>query len=198
MPFRSRTWSASCSLGALLCLSACTSTIEPGSGPGSGAGIGPTAGNTAGGGLAGGGRPGGPPSGGGATSNPPSGGGQSVSGGAGGANPPTGTAGTGEDPYAIPATPPTAALVATPRLARLSRQQWSNTVRDLLKVTDIAEIDRGVSGDALVRFDNEADALYVGEMLRREFATAAEKLADKVTAGTWGFAAAQFSKATCA
>jgi hypothetical protein len=72
-------------------------------------------------------------------------------------------------------------LVPTPRLSRLSRQQWSNTVRDLLKLDDISEIDRGVSGDALVGFDNEADALYVGEMLRAELATAAEKLADKVT-----------------
>jgi hypothetical protein len=72
-------------------------------------------------------------------------------------------------------------LVATPRLARLSRQQWSNTIRDLLKLEDISEIDRGVSGDALVGFDDEADKLYVGEMLRQELATAAEKLADLVT-----------------
>jgi hypothetical protein len=76
--------------------------------------------------------------------------------------------------------PPAAALVATPRLARLSRPQWSNTIRDLLKLTDITEIDRGVSGDALVGFDDEADALFVGEMLRRELATAAEKLAEQV------------------
>jgi len=87
----------------------------------------------------------------------------------------------GGDPYAVPSTPPASTLVATPRLARLSRQQWSNTVRDLLKLSDISEIDKGVSGDALVGFDDQADALFVGEMLRKELATAAEKLADQVT-----------------
>jgi hypothetical protein len=46
---------------------------------------------------------------------------------------------------------------------------------------DISDIEKDVSGDALVRFDNEADALYVGEMLRQELATAAEKLGDRVT-----------------
>jgi hypothetical protein len=93
-----------------------------------------------------------------------------------------GTAGQGVDPYAIPTSPPAATLVATPRVARLSRQQWSNTVRDLLKLTDISDVDSQVSGDALVGFDNEADALYVTEQLRKELADAAEKLADKVIA----------------
>jgi hypothetical protein len=72
-------------------------------------------------------------------------------------------------------------LVASPRVARLSRQQWSNAVRDLLKLTDISDIDSGVSGDALVGFDDEADALYVTEQLRSELFDASEKLADKVT-----------------
>jgi len=87
----------------------------------------------------------------------------------------------GTDPYAIPATPPASVLVASPRLARLSRQQWSNTVRDLLQLTDISEIDHDVSGDALIGFDNQADALFVTEQLRQQLATAAERLADKVT-----------------
>ncbi len=91
-----------------------------------------------------------------------------------------GAGSVGGDPYAVPSSAPAATLVATPRLARLSRQQWSNTVRDLVKLTDISEIDKGVSGDALVGFDDQADALFVGEMLRRELATAAEKLADRV------------------
>jgi hypothetical protein len=86
----------------------------------------------------------------------------------------------GGDPYAVPAAPPASVLVTTPRLARLSRQQWSNTVRDLLQLTDISDIDKGVSGDALVGFDDQADALFVGEMLRKELATAAESLADRV------------------
>jgi hypothetical protein len=92
-----------------------------------------------------------------------------------------GSTGLGGDPYAIPSTPPAATLVATPRVARLSRTQWSNAVRDLLKLTDIAEIDRGVSGDALIGFDDEAESLFVTEQLRSELFDAAEKLADKVT-----------------
>jgi hypothetical protein len=94
----------------------------------------------------------------------------------------SGTTGQGGDPYAVPATPPAATLVATPRVARLSRQQWSNSVRDLLKLTDISDVDSNVTGDALIGFDNEADALFVTEQLRKELADAAEKLADKVTA----------------
>lgn len=108
---------------------------------------------------------------------------QGGSGAAAGA-PPAGKGGsTGqvEDPYAIPATAPSAVLVPTPRIARLSRTQWSNAVRDLLKLTDISEVDRTVSGDALIGFDNEADSLYVTEQLRQQLATAAEQLADQVT-----------------
>jgi len=89
--------------------------------------------------------------------------------------------GLGGDPYAIPTTPPVPVLVATPRVARLSRTQWSNAVRDLLKLTDISEIDSGVTGDALHDFDNEADALFVTEQLRAQLFDASEKLADKVT-----------------
>jgi hypothetical protein len=86
------------------------------------------------------------------------------------------------DPYAIPTTPPDAVLVPTPRVARLSRPQWSNAVRDLLQLTDISEIDREVTGDPLIGFDNEAESLFVTEELREQFAVAAEKLANKVTA----------------
>jgi hypothetical protein len=108
-----------------------------------------------------------------------------VDGSAGGdatTGPGSGAAQSGGDPYAIPSHPPATVLVAAPRLARLSRQQWSNAVRDLLKLSDISEIDAAVSGDALIGFDNQADALYVTEQLRQQFADAAEKLADKVTA----------------
>lgn len=109
----------------------------------------------------------------GPTSSGASSGGAGTGGGPGGA----GVA----DPYAIPASPPAATLVATPRAARLSRLQWSNAVRDLLKLTDISEIDNEVTGDALIGFDNEADALFVTEQLRAQLFDAAEKLADKVT-----------------
>jgi len=101
--------------------------------------------------------------------------------GSAGSQPGTGGA-PGVDPYAIPMVPPAPVIVATPRVARLSRQQWSNAVRDLLKLTDISEIDSNVSGDALIGFDDEADALFVTEQLRAQLFDASEKLADKVTA----------------
>jgi hypothetical protein len=86
-----------------------------------------------------------------------------------------------DDPNAIPASPPEAVLVPTPRLARLSRKQWANTVVTVLQLDDISDIEADVSGDALLGFDTEADALYVTEQLRRELADAAERLADRVT-----------------
>ena len=135
------------------------------------------------------------PSGAAGASSNPAGTGNSVgsgTGGQGGGN--TGTAGSnagtagqgnstglGGDPYAIPSSPPAAVLVATPRVARLSRQQWSNAVRDLLKMSDISDIDNMVTGDALMGFDNEADSLFVTEQLRAQLFDASEKLADKVT-----------------
>ncbi|HET9954831.1 MAG TPA: DUF1592 domain-containing protein [Polyangiaceae bacterium] len=93
----------------------------------------------------------------------------------------TGSAGQKDDPYAIPSSPPNSVVVPTPRVARLSRLQWSNAVRDLLKLADISEVDSGVTGDALIGFDNEAESLFVTEQLRQQLATAAEKLASKVT-----------------
>jgi len=102
-------------------------------------------------------------------------------GGAAGTPPTTGTGGTAGDPYVVPPNPPAAVLVATPRIARLSRPQWSNAVRDLLKLTDISEIESGVSGDALIGFDDEADSLFVTETMRAQLFDASEKLADKVT-----------------
>jgi len=101
--------------------------------------------------------------------------------GTGGGSQP-GASGMGGDPYAVPANPPAATLVATPRFARLSRQQWENAVKDLLKVSDISEIASNVPGDALIAFDNEADDLFVTERLRSQLFDASEKLADKVTA----------------
>jgi hypothetical protein len=106
----------------------------------------------------------------------------------GGSQPGTGSGGAGEDPYAIPASPPATVLVATPRVARLSRPQWSNAVRDLLKLSDISEIDGNVSGDALIGFDDEADSLFVTEQLRSQLFDASEKLADKVTSDTTALA----------
>src|SRR5687767_8873329 len=74
----------------------------------------------------------------------------------------------GGDPYAVPASPPASVLVPTPRVARLSRQQWANAVRDLLKLSDISAIESNVSGDALIGFDSEAEGLFVTEQLRAQ------------------------------
>src|SRR6187551_2842958 len=87
----------------------------------------------------------------------------------------------GEDQFAVPAEPPATVLVATPRVARLSRQQWVNAIRDLLMLSDISDIESLVSGDALVGFDAEAEDLFVTEQLRSELFDASEKAADTVT-----------------
>jgi hypothetical protein len=150
----------------LLSLSSCTGTVRE-TGPG-GTGSGATGGTT------------GPGTGGAQASGGQSGSGQTAGGTGGSAQ--AGSAGSGgEDPYVVPQMSPASVLVPTSRLARLSRLQWSNTIRDLLLLEDITDIDQDVSGDALVRFDNEGDSLYVGEMLRQELATAAERLGDRVT-----------------
>ena len=169
MLIRPPTWSASRLLGGLLFLSACSNSLG---GPG-GDGADPAAGGSSSGSSPGGSNTGG--------SGAQTGGSQNGGGPTGGTGAGGGGGGIGGDPYTVPDAPPASVLVPTSRLARLSRQQWSNTVRDLLKLQDISDIDQAVSGDALVGFDNEGDALYVGEMLRRDLATAAEKLADRVT-----------------
>lgn len=73
------------------------------------------------------------------------------------------------------------ALVATPRVVRLSRPQWENAVRDLLQLSDISDVTSKVTGDALVGLDNEAEALRVDPQLRADFEAAATALADKVS-----------------
>lgn len=72
------------------------------------------------------------------------------------------------------------ALVATPRIVRLSRPQWENAVRDLLQLGDIDDVTSQVTGDALVGLDNEAEALRVDPQLRADLEAAATALADKV------------------
>jgi hypothetical protein len=165
------TTSASWLLGGLLLLSSCSGTVgDPPAGAGA---TGGTMGPGTGGAQA---ASGGQGSGGKAGSGPATGG---VGGGQAGSAQ-AGSGGFAGDPYVV-LPKPEAVLVPTSRTARLSRLQWSNTVRDLLLLEDITDIDADVSGDALVRFDNEGDALYVGEMLRQELATAAERLGDRVT-----------------
>jgi hypothetical protein len=177
---RAKRFVAIASLGLLAFASGCSAEIPSNDspmGPGA-AGPGPAGGSGSGSALPNAGQ-------GGTTSQGPNGGsggktGPGQGGTAAGA-PGQGGTGLGEDPYAIPASPPEAVLVPTARVARLSRKQWSNSIRDLLKVTDVAEIDNAVIGDALHNFDNEADALFVTEQLRLQLADASEKLAAKVT-----------------
>jgi len=153
----------------------CANTIEgsPGGAP-AGAGAGKDGGSSSAAGMAGlGSAVAG--SGSGSAGTAASGVGGSPSGAAAGTN------GQGGDQYAVPTSPPAPVLVATPRVARLSRSQWSNAVRDLLKLADISDIESNVSGDALIGFDDEADALFVTEQLRSQLFDASEKLADEVT-----------------
>jgi hypothetical protein len=73
--------------------------------------------------------------------------------------------------------------VATHRLARLSRLQWENSARDLLQLADIRDVTGPVTGDALVGFDTEAEALRIGEQLRADL----EKASRAFTAGAKAF-----------
>jgi len=171
----------------MLCLTvACSGQIgevhSPG-GSGGGTGTGGTKSGSGGSGQSGSG--GSKPAGSGGSSASGSGGSGSgagtQSGGTQGSGGSQGSGGTGDDPYAIPSSPPSSVLVPTSRMARLSRQQWSNSVRDLLKLTDISDVEGTVSGDALIGFDDEIDALYVTEQLRSQLFDASEQLAGKVT-----------------
>ncbi len=87
-----------------------------------------------------------------------------------------------EDPYAVPAEAPAPALVETARLARLSHKQLLNAAQAVLKLPDVNELADNLTGDPLVGFDVEADALNVTEQLRREWADGIEMLAEQVVA----------------
>jgi len=176
---------AAASLGGLLLLAVgCTGQISGGQ-PGSGGASNPSDGGVSTGGSSGGTQSGGSS---GSGSRTGSGGGSAQSGGSsgsgsgsGGSSSGSGGSGNGDDPYAIPSSPPATVLGASSRVVRLSHQQWANAVRDLLKLPDISDIAGNVTGDALMGFDNEAADLYVTEQLRSQLFDAAEKLADKVT-----------------
>jgi hypothetical protein len=65
-------------------------------------------------------------------------------------------------------------------LSRLSQWQWLLTVKDLLKLPDLGGLETQLTKDAVVNFDNEADALRVGQDLRSDLETVSEKLAQRV------------------
>src|SRR3954447_18957039 len=64
---------------------------------------------------------------------------------------------------------PASVLVPTPRVGRLSAVQWANTVRELLMLPDLGGAEMQLTKDAVVNFDNEIEALRVGEDLRADF-----------------------------
>jgi Protein of unknown function (DUF1592)/Protein of unknown function (DUF1588)/Protein of unknown function (DUF1595)/Protein of unknown function (DUF1587)/Protein of unknown function (DUF1585) len=70
----------------------------------------------------------------------------------------------------------------TPTLMRLSTLQWANTIRDLLQLPDPGDLDNALTKDAVVRFDNEADSLFVSQALHDDLQEEAERLAGLVTA----------------
>ena len=71
------------------------------------------------------------------------------------------------------------APIATPTIARLSEAQWANSVRDLLLLPNPGDLTLPTA-DAVVRLDNEADALFVNQPLHDDLQAAAERLATTV------------------
>ncbi len=80
------------------------------------------------------------------------------------------------DDAAATGTPPP---VGTPTVARLSELQWANSVRDLLPLPNPANLTLATA-DAVVRLDNEADSLFIGQDLHDDLQSAAENLAAEV------------------
>lgn len=94
---------------------------------------------------------------------------------AGAPNPAAGAGGVAAPPFE------STAAVATPTLIRLSTVQWANSVRDLLKLASTEGLTSELTPDAALRFDNEADSLFVGQTLRDDLQRAAERLAAEVS-----------------
>jgi Protein of unknown function (DUF1592)/Protein of unknown function (DUF1595)/Protein of unknown function (DUF1588)/Protein of unknown function (DUF1587) len=67
-------------------------------------------------------------------------------------------------------------LTATPTVSRLSKSQWANSVKDLLLLPNPGDLTLRTA-DAALRFDNEADSLFVGPNLRDDLQAQAERLA---------------------
>lgn len=94
-------------------------------------------------------------------------------------------------PEPAPVAPaPGLPLSPSVRFARLSHSQWENTVRDLLRLDGVMlDAVRGLSqtfpADARTGgflFDNDARSLDVDQVLAAAYASAAESLAERVTA----------------
>src|SRR5450432_61972 len=93
-------------------------------------------------------------------------------------------AGAVADDAAATGTPPP---VGTPTVARLSELQWANSVRDLLPLSNPANPTLATA-DAVVRLDNEADSLFIGQNLHDDLQSAAESMAAQVAGSTTAIA----------
>lgn len=88
------------------------------------------------------------------------------------------------EPKAPARKPEAAAPSISTRFARLTHEQWANSVRDLLSLSD-AEIEESLRGDPRAGgfpFDNYAAALAVDEALSRDYQRAASAAAALVSA----------------
>ena len=84
-------------------------------------------------------------------------------------------------PSPAPSERPAAAEVQTTRFARLSHEQWENTVRDLLRLPAAPGLAAKFSSDVSGTFGNDGESLAVSDSLRTDYQTAAEVLSLKVT-----------------
>jgi Protein of unknown function (DUF1592)/Protein of unknown function (DUF1588)/Protein of unknown function (DUF1595)/Protein of unknown function (DUF1587) len=148
---------------------ACTGVIGAGHGQPSGSGGGAATTGTGGGGTGAGSA-----SGAGNAPGSADGGAGSTDAGAGGTDGGAGSTGT---------PPP----LGTPTIARLSELQWANSVRDLLLLPGSGSPTLATA-DAVVRLDNEADSLFVGQDLHDDLQAAAENLAAQVAGSTTAIA----------
>jgi len=84
---------------------------------------------------------------------------------------------SGGDPLDPEACADAALHVATPGLVRLTHVQYDNSVRALLGLDDVAPSAAFLPDPAVGGFDNNAEALTVGDRLGRDYRRAAEDLA---------------------
>jgi hypothetical protein len=125
-------------------------------------------------------------------SAPPSGGGATQVGSGGGSGAGGASVDAGSTPGSDGGSPTTSGdagigvstgPVGTPTIARLSELQYSNSVRDLLALPSTAAVSLSTP-DAVVRLDNEADSLFVGQNLHDDLQASAESLAAQIAGST--------------
>ncbi len=88
-----------------------------------------------------------------------------------------------DDPPAATTISPTSVEVVTNRFPRLSHRQWELTVMDLFGLSEPTGLSASFAPDALggKAFDNDQSVLSVSPSLWRDYQTAAETIAERVT-----------------